>query len=144
VTRWYSLPGWPVRVIGAAAAMPTITRPPGSASMYKNGVTGRPGTVSIPVSGPQVPTGPVAQAMGGSTYTANCPGYYPNQYYARWAGHYYPGAGMSIAIHSDNLMPVPATDPRGVAAPLQTPLSLRGVQDIRQPPALIQWPAVNQ
>jgi len=40
-------------------------------------------------------------------------------------------------------MPVPARDPRGVAAPLAVPLSLRGVRQIRQPATLVVWPSVT-
>jgi len=141
--RWYTLPGWPARVQGHAAAMPGLTRPPGSGTQYKDGVTGHPGTTQIPVPGPGVPTGPVAQAQGGYSFTANCPGWYPNQYWARPEAAYWPGAGMPVSYRSDNLMPVPARDPRSVAAPLQVPLSLRGVQQIRQPANLVQWPSVN-
>jgi len=141
--RWFTLPGWPARVNGHAAAMPTLVRPPGSASQYKDGVTGRPGTVPVPSPGPGVPTGPIAMAMGGTSYTAYCPGFYPNQYWARPQGQYWPGAGMPISIRSDNLMPVPATDPRGVPAPQAVPLAMRGNQQIRQPASLIQWPAFN-
>ena len=138
--RWFTLPGWPARVFGHAAAMPTMTRPPGSAHQYKDGVTGRPGTNLIMHGDPGVPTGPVAQAMGGYSFTSYCPGFYPNQYWARPQGQYWPGAGMPVSRESDNLMPVPATDPRGVPAPLAVPLSLRGVRQIRQPATLVVWP----
>ena len=141
--RWYTLPGWPARVLGHAAATPNLTRPPGSGMQYKDGTTGRPGTANIPVSGPGVPTGPIAQAQGGKSYTAYCPGFYPNQYWARPEASYWPGAGMPISVSSDNLMPVPARDPRGVAAPLAVPLSLRGVRQIRQPATLVVWPSVT-
>jgi hypothetical protein len=141
--RWFTLPGWPARVNGHAAATPVPVRPPGSAMQYKDGVTGRPGTFPVPSPGPGVPRGPVALAMGGFSFTAYCPGFYPNQYWARPEAAYHPGAGMPVSVFSDNLMPVPATDPRGVPAPLQVPVSLRGNQQIRQPPTLIQWPAVN-
>jgi hypothetical protein len=141
--RWYTLPGWPARVNGHAAAMPNLTRPPGSATQYKDGLTGHPGTVQAPGPGPGVPTGPVAQAQGGLSYTAYCPGFYPNLYYARPQAAYRPGAGMPISVASDNLMPIPATDPRGLNAPLQVPVTMRGVRQIRQPASLVQWPSVN-
>ena len=141
--RWFTLPGWPARVNGHAAATPIPVRPPGSAFEYKDGTTGRPGTAQIPMPGPGVPGGPVAQAMGGTSYTSYCPGFYPNQYWARPEAAYWPGAGMPISVMSDNLMPIPATDPRSVAAPLSVPLASRGVKQIRQPPALVQWPSVN-
>jgi hypothetical protein len=141
--RWYTLPGWPARVLGHAAAMPTLTRAPGSWEQYKDGVTGWPGTRAVPVSGPGVLTGPITLAMGGYSFTANCPGHYPNLYWARPQGQYWPGAGMPVSVASDNLMPVPATDPRSVNAPLQVPLNLQGAKQIKQPATLIQWPSVN-
>lgn len=142
--RWYTLPGWPSRVAGRMAAMPTPTHSAGDSRLaYKGQVTGHPGTVQAPVGGPGVPAGPVAQAMGGSSYSAYCPGFFPNLYWAGPEPSYWPGAGMPISVQSDNLMPVPASDPRGVAAPLQTPLSLRGAKQIRQPASLVQWPSVN-
>ena len=143
--RWYSLPGWPARVLGHAAAMPHMTRPPGSATAYKNEVTGHPGTQGVPVH-PNIPSpdwGDIAQM--GISRSVDAPNQiYPNQYWARPEPAYWPGAGMPISVQSDNLMPVPAADPRGVAAPLQTPLSLRGVRQIRQPANLVQWPGVHQ
>lgn len=143
--RWYTLPGWPARVLGHAAAMPGLTRPPGSGLQYKDGTTGQPGTVQATVSNPGsgVSAGASAQAQGGLSYTSYCPGFYPNLYYARPQAAYWPGAGMPVSYRSDNLMPVPAADPRGVAAPLQVPITMRGVRQIRQPAALVQWPSVN-
>lgn len=139
--RLFTLPGWPARVLGHAAAMPTLTRPPGSGMQYKDGTTGRPGTQMVMRGDPGVPTGPVAQAMGGYSFTGNCPGFYPNLYWARPQREYWPGAGMPVSVMSDNLMPVPATDPRSVAAPLAVPLYNLGINQIRQPPALVQWPS---
>ena len=139
--RWYTLPGWPARVLGHAAAMPGLTRPPGSGMQYKDGTTGHPGTARVMQGDPGVPTGPVAQAMGGYSFTGNCPGFYPNLYFARPQGQYWPGAGMPVSVMSDNLMPVPATDPRSVAAPLAVPLTVSSSRQIRQPPALVQWPS---
>lgn len=139
--RWYQLPGWPARVLGHAAATPGITRPPGSAGQYKDGLTGLPGTAAIPAPGPGVLRGPIAQAMGGTSYTENCPGFYPNLYWARPERDYWPGAGMPISVRSDNLMPIPATDPRGVPAPQATPITVRGNQNIKQPGRVISWPS---
>jgi hypothetical protein len=141
--RYFTLPGWPARVLGHSAATPTMTRPPGSAWQYKDGITGRPGTVKVLDGTPGVPTGPIAQAMGGTSYTAYCPGFYPNQYWARPEASYRPGAGMPIAVRSDNLMPVPARDPRGVPAPQAVPSMLRGGRQIRQPARVVSWPGVN-
>ena len=140
--RFYTLPGWPARVFGHSAAMPGFTRPPGSSWAYKDGVTGRPGTQGIPVS-PQIPSpdwGDIAQM--GLSRSGDAPNLiYPNQYWARPELGYWPGAGMPISYQSDNLMPVPATDPRSIPAPLQVPLAMRGNQQITQPAVLIQWPS---
>jgi hypothetical protein len=141
--RWFTLPGWPARVAGHAAATPVLTRPPGSAWQYKDGVTGHPGTVSVPSPGPGVPTGPIALAMGGLSYTSYCPGFYPNQYWAQPQGAYWPGAGMPVSVQSDNLMPVPARDPRHVPAPLAVPITMRGEKQIKQPIRMVTWPAWN-
>jgi hypothetical protein len=130
VSRWYTLPGWPARVLGHAAATPAMTRPPGSAWAYKDAVTGTPGTVKVMDGTPGVPTG-------------LCPGFYPNVYVARPERSYRPGAGMPISVQSDNLMPVPARDPRGVPAPQSVPSQLRGSFQIKQPARIVSWPGVN-
>jgi hypothetical protein len=141
--RWYTLPGWPARVLGHSAATPVPAHPaPGSAYQYKDGVTGHPGTVGIPVR-PVVPSPDVGdKAQMGVSRSGDAPDFiYPNQYWARPEEGYWPGAGMPVSYQSDNLMPVPATDPRSVAAPLQVPINLRGQRQVKQPPSgLIQWP----
>ena len=150
--RWFTLPGWPARVLGHSAAMPVPARPPGSAVHYKGDTYGYPGTQAIPVypkSGPTVPGGgadtpaPAVAQMGVSRSGDAPNAFYPNLYWARPEPFYKPGAGMPISVFSDNLMPVPATDPRGVPAPMAVPLSMRGVHQIRQPATLIQWPGVT-
>jgi hypothetical protein len=141
--RWYTLPGWPARVLGHSAATPVPAHPaPGSAYQYKDGVTGWPGTKAIPAPVAVAPSpdwGDIAQ-MGVSRSSDAPSANYPNLYYVRPERDYWPGAGMPVSYRSDNLMPVPATDPRSVAAPLQTPVILRGNQQIAQPAPLIQWP----
>lgn len=139
--RWYTLPGWPARVLGHSAATPVPRFTPGSGIAYKELVSGFPGTRSVPVSGPGVPTGIIAYAMGGYSFTSYCPGHYPNMYWARPEAQYWPGAGMPVSYQSDNLMPVPATDPRALNAPLQVPLTPSSNQQIRQPARLVQWPS---
>ena len=142
--RWYQLPGWPARINGQSAAMPNLTRPDGSGLQYKDGVTGNPGIRGIPTQ-PVIPSPDIGDmALMGVSRSSDAPNrIYPNKYWARPERSFWPGAGMPISVMSDNLMPVPATDPRGVPAPLAVPLSLRGVRQIRQPAALIQWPSVN-
>ena len=142
--RFYTLPGWPARVLGHAAAMPTMTRPPGSAHAYKDGTTGWPGTRGIPAH-PVIPSPDEGdKAQMGISRSSDAPNLnYPNLYYARPEAEFWPGAGMPVSYQSDNLMPVPATDPRSVAAPLAVPITMRGNRQIRQPPTLIQWPGFN-
>lgn len=120
--------------------MPTMTRPPGSGTEYKDGVTGYPGTKQAPGGPPGVQQGTASMAQGGYSFTQYCPGFFPNMYWARPERAYWPGAGMPIAVYSDNLMPVPATDPRGIPAPLAVPLKLRGKRQIGQPATLVVWP----
>ena len=142
--RWYTLPGWPARVLGHSAATPVPAHPaPGSAYQYKDGVTGWPGTKGIPAPASVAPSpdwGDIAQ-MGISRSSDAPPAIYPNLYWARPERDYWPGAGMPVSYQSDNLMPVPATDPRSVPAPLQVPISMRGNQQITQPATLVQWPS---
>jgi len=123
-----------------------MVRPFGSATQYKDGVTGYPGTVGIPApTGNTVPSpdwGDKAQA--GFARSTDAPDMiYPNKYWARPQEAYWPGAGMPVSVRSDNLMPVPATDPRGVPAPLAVPVTIRGNRQIRQPATLIQWPTIG-
>jgi len=140
--RWYTLPGWPARVLGQAAAMPVPARPPGSAVHYKGDTTGHPGTVGVPVL-PVVPSPDFGDiALMGVSRSSDAPNLiYPNQYWARPEPWFWPGAGMPVSYQSDNMMPVPATDPRSVNAPLQVPLTMRGVRDVKQPASLVQWPS---
>ena len=138
--RWYTLPGWPARVQGHAAAMPGLTRPPGSGTQYKDGVTGRPGTQGIPVH-PVVPSPDFGDiALMGFSRSSDAPDmFYPNQYWARPEAAYWPGAGMPVSYRSDNLMPVPAVDPRGIPARLAVPVVQRGQKQVRQPQAQPRW-----
>ena len=156
--RWYRFPGWPARLLGRSAATPVPHRLAGSgARQYKDGVTGHPGTErnGVPVPPPAALPGSgingvnvVAQAMGGLSYSRYSPGFWPNLYWARPERDFWPGAGMPVSVFSDNLMPIPATDPRQVAAPLAVPLDSRRVQGftgggINQPANLVMWPTVN-
>jgi hypothetical protein len=71
---------------------------------------------------------------------------YPNQYWARPERAFWPGAGMPVSVASDNLMPVPASDPRGVGAIMAEALGIArslGITQIKQPPTLAVWPDVN-
>lgn len=139
----YTVPGWPTAVAGHSAIMPHMTRLAASGAMqYKDGVTGQPGTMPISAPGPGVRQEAAGQALMGLSRTSDCPPYFlPNLYYARPQRDYWPGAGMPVSVRSDNLMPVPATDPRGIPARLATPLNMRGSRQIRATPQVVTWPS---
>lgn len=137
----YTVPGWPATVPGHSAVTPSMTRMAGGgAQQYKDGLTGQPGTQAIPVK-PVIPSpdaGDIAQ-MGLSRSSDAPDVFYPNLYYARPQRAFWPGAGMPVSVQSDNLMPVPAADPRGIPARLSIPIVQRGQQQIRQPEAMPRW-----
>ena len=125
--RWFTLPGWPANIQGHAAAVPHLNRMAGSgAYQYKDGVTGQPGTQAIPVDTrgtvPSPDIGDVA-LMGLSRSSDARDVFYPNLYWAYPQRAYWPGAGMPISYRSDNLMPVPANDPRGIPFAAQQPIN---------------------
>lgn len=137
----YTVPGWPSSVPGHSAVTPGLTRMAASgAQAYKAEVTGQPGTMAIPVR-PVVPSPDAGdKAQMGLSRSGDAPDhFFPNLYYARPERDFWPGAGMPVSRLSDNLMPVPAADPRGVPARLQAPVMLRGSRQVRQVPALPQW-----
>ena len=144
----YQVPGWPANVQGHSALVPHFTRLAGSGAVqYKDGVTGHPGTVGVPVV-PVIPSPDLGDiAQGGFHRSSDAPNaIYPNQYWARPERAYWPGAGMPVSVQSDNLMPVPASDPRGVGAIMAEALGIArslGITQIKQPPTLAVWPDVN-
>jgi hypothetical protein len=141
----YTVPGWPSTVNGHSAVTPHMNRLAGSgAQQYKDGVTGQPGTVVIPVdtAGTLPHGGIVGNAMMGLSRSGDSPdSFRPNLYFARPQRQFWPGAGMPISVRSDNLMPVPATDPRGIPARLARPIVQRGARQIQQPARVTTWPA---
>lgn len=143
----YTVPGWPTAVAGHAAVTPNMTRMAASGAMqYKDGVTGQPGTQRIPTGKPPVPSpdaGDIAQM--GLSRSSDAPGnwFLPNLYYARPERSFWPGAGMPVSTRSDNLMPVPATDPRGIPARLATPINQRGSRQIKASPPFVTWPPAH-
>lgn len=141
----YTVPGWPSAVQGHSAVTPHLNRMFGSGwQQYKDGVTGQPGTLPIPAEGPGVEQSRSGQAQMGLSRTSDAPPWFrPNLYYARPERAFWPGAGMPVAVRSDNLMPVPATDPRGVPARLARPIVQRGSAQIKSRPSVISWPSWN-
>ncbi len=143
--RRFTVPGWPATVRGHSAVMPHLNRIAGSGAMqFKDGVTGQPGTQAIPVQ-PVVPSpdfGDIAQM--GLSRSSDAPNViYPNLYWARPQRDYWPGAGMPVSVTSDNLMPVPAADPRGIPAMLARRPVQRGQKQIQALPSLPSWPNVT-
>lgn len=141
----YTVPGWPSTVNGHSAVTPHMNRIASSGwQQYKDGVTGQPGTLPVPVQGPGLEQGRSAQAQMGLSRSGDAPGMFlPNLYYARPQRAFWPGAGMPVSVRSDNLMPVPATDPRGIPARLARPIVQRGRSQIKARPAVTAWPAWN-
>jgi len=141
----FTVPGWPASIQGHSAVTPHLNRMAASgAQQYKDGVTGCPGTTRIPVQ-PVIPSPDVGdKAMSGLSRSGDAPNWFlPNQYWARPEAAYWPGAGMPVSTVSDNMMPVPAADPRGVPAVLQTPFNYRGQRQVQTTPALISWPSYS-
>jgi hypothetical protein len=137
----YVVPGWPASEYGHAAVTPNLTRMAGSgAQQYKDGLNGQPGTQAIPVR-PVIPSPDAGDvAMMGLSRSSDAPNhFFPQLYYARPQRGYWPGAGQPVSVVSDNLMPVPAVDPRGIPARLAVPVVQRGQKQIRQPQAQPRW-----
>ena len=141
----FRVPGWPAAVNGHSAVLPHMNRLAGSgAQQYKDGVDGQPGTLAIPAAGPGVEQGHSAQAQAGLSRTSDAPPWFrPNLYWARPERAFWPGAGQPVSVRSDNLMPVPAVDPRGIPARLATPVPLRYNKQIGWVPSLPMWPDVS-
>jgi hypothetical protein len=116
----------------------------GGAVRYKGQVSGQPGTMQVPAAGPGVEQSRTAQQNMGRHRTSDAPLWWlPQVWFTRPHPEFWPGAGQPVSVASDNLMPVPATDPRGVPARLAVPLMIRGQRQIRQPASVVTWPAWN-
>lgn len=139
----YTVPGWPNLVAGHAAAMPHLNRVAGGGSQqFKDGVTGQPGTQPIPAAGPGVHESVQGIAVMGLSRTSDAPrSWLPNLYWARPQRQFWPGAGMPVSVRSDNLMPVPATDPRGIPARLAFPVPQRGPRNLAERIRVVSWPS---
>jgi hypothetical protein len=137
----YMVPGVP-QGAQPSAFMPHWNKYAGSgAQQYKQYLIGQPGTQGIPA--PTINTyispdvGNLAQA--GTARSTDAPGvWYPQLYYQPnlWGN---PGPQVPVQIYSDNLMPVPAVDPRGIQAVLARPVNQRGRREIPQRRVLPRW-----
>jgi hypothetical protein len=132
---------WPAGQPGHPALVPHFTRHAGSgAQQYKQQVEGQPGTRGIPVQ-PVVPSpDPGDIALMGLSRSSDAPNvFYPNQYYVTAGISERPGAGMPVSVYSDNLMPVPAVDPRGIPATRSALINQRGQAQVQSFPLLPRW-----
>ena len=148
--------------LGLSAFMPHFNRLAASgAQSYKGGVTGRPGTAGIPISGVTLPVPSPDlgdMVLMGASRSSDAPDViYPNQYYDNPVivgtkdgnDRFYPGAGMPVQIYNPvrpqdtTMVPVPATDLRGVyqahAAKLAGGLSTSRGKALKQPAAFVRW-----
>lgn len=135
----YTVPG---ATSTAHTPIPCLT---GANLNYKGGVAGQPGTLGVPAPRPDVPGNADIEAYpfpgGYSNSGAMPPVFYPNLYYQRTLD--IPGSDVisgGMAVFSDNQMPVPAADPRGVAARLARPPAFLGQAQIGDPRRGIRWP----
>lgn len=136
---------WPVGQPGHTALTPNMTRLARSgAQEYKGTVVGQPGTQAIPVK-PQTPSpDPGDIALMGLSRSSDAPNvFYPNLYYNGGPIRNRPGAGMAVSVYSDNLMPVPAADPRGIPSTQYMPINQRGATQIQTRPNLPKWASVS-
>jgi hypothetical protein len=136
---------WPAGHPGHTALTPAYTRYAASgAQAYKGQVSGQPGTQAIPVRPlDKVPSPDAGDiALMGLSRSSDAPNvFYPNQYYNRAPISEPPGAGMPVSVYSDNLMPVPAADPRGIPSTQYMPINQRGQAQIQSRPLLPRWPS---
>ncbi len=111
------------------------------AQQYKIGLTGQPGTQGIPAptsnTVPCPDLGDIAQM--GSARSSDAPDmWYPQLYYSAVLDSH-PGPVTPVRIYSDNMLPVPARDPRGKPALLARPVLQRGQSALHQPRVAPRW-----
>lgn len=139
----YYLPGVPAGA-SLSAFMPQADKFAASgAQQFKHAVTGQPGTQAIPApTGDTVPSPDLGDlALAGTSRSSDSPDvWYPQKWYERSLdGDGTMGPVTPVRIYSDNLMPVPAVDPRGRGALLAKPITQRGGRQLRQPSAMPRW-----
>jgi hypothetical protein len=135
----------PSKLLGGITAFtPNMTRMAASgAQMYKHAVSGQPGTRGIPAptGGTQMQPDAGDKAQMGTARSSDAPDmWYPNKYYERSLdGDGTMGPVVPARVFTDNLMPVPAQDPRGLPALLAFTPHFLGQQQIRQPRNMPTW-----
>jgi len=142
----YVVPGVPPGAQPSAFA-PHLNRLAGSgAQQYKHAVDGQPGTLGVPAptrdTAPSPDPGDIA--MMGTARSSDAPDvWYPQKYFEQSLdGNGTMGPVTPVRVYSDNLLPVPATDPRGVPARLSRPVNQRGSAAISDQRVVPSW-AVN-
>jgi hypothetical protein len=113
------------------------------ATQYKGAVDGQPGTHGIPApTRDTVPSPDIGDlALAGTSRSSDAPDMiYPGQYFeGSLDGDGTMGFVTPVRIYSDNLMPVPAQDPRGRPARLAKRVRNAGQFQVAQPRALPSW-----
>lgn len=130
-----------------SAFMPHFNRLAASGAMvYKGAVSGHPGTLAIPApTTGRANTAPSSDigdlALAGTSRSSDAPDFiWPGKYYERSLdGDGALGPVTPVRVYSDNLMPVPAQDPRGRPARLSKTVRRGGQQQVAQPRVLPRW-----
>lgn len=133
----YVVPG---ATSGAFVPVPAATT---AVVAFKGEVNGQPGTMGIPTGSPEF--GHAGQVVNGVSVRGAGAGYnqgsgtmppvwYPQLYYERRLSE-----TPEVSIYSDNQMPVPAMDPRGVAAVMARPPQFLGQGQVTQPRVMPKW-----
>jgi hypothetical protein len=139
----FIVPGVPQGAQPSAFAPHFNRQAGGGAQMYKGAVTGQPGTMGIPApTRDTVPSPDAGDAITmGTARSMDAPDtWYPQKYFERSLnGDGTMGPVTPVAIYSDNLMPVPAVDPRGRPARLAKRTRNAGQTAVGMPRALPQW-----
>lgn len=127
----YSVPG--------ATSSAFVPVPAGTTARvaYKSVVTGQPGTQGVPAAMPELAGMVNGQRVssgysGGSSWMP--PVWYPQLWFERQLSEI-----PQVSVYSDNQMPVPAADPRGVAARMARPPVFLGQAQLQQPKGLPKW-----
>jgi hypothetical protein len=139
----YVVPGVPAGA-RASAFMPHWNKYAASgAQQYKAAVDGNPGTLAVPAptSNTQISPDPGDKAQMGTARSSDAPDvWYPTKYFEQSLdGNGTMGPVTPVRIYTDNLLPVPAVDPRGVSARLSRPVNQRGQRQVTMPRALPTW-----
>ena len=138
----YTVP-LPAKLLGGVSAFtPNLVRlAGGGAQQYKRGLEGQPGTAAVPAptADTQISPDPGDKAQMGTARSSDAPQvWYPQLYYQQnLRGN--PGPVTPVQIYSNNLLPVPAIDPRGMPAMLAFTPHFLGQQQIAQPRNTPTW-----